>query len=73
MPRLDEDFERRKNYSIDSTWERIVVPLSGSLATGSAELQIISGYDSQVGDRDDFEARDLILETCGVGAPIVVS
>ncbi|MDQ3540899.1 MAG: hypothetical protein M3440_09440 [Chloroflexota bacterium] len=72
MPRLDEDLEQRKNYSLDSTWERIVVPLSGSLAAGSAELRIISGFDSTVGDRDDFECRDLVAELCGVGAPIVI-
>ncbi|MDQ3540782.1 MAG: hypothetical protein M3440_08855, partial [Chloroflexota bacterium] len=72
MPRLDEDLEQRKNYSIDSTWERIVVPLSGSLAAGSAELRIISGFDSQVGDRDDYECRDLILEVCGIGSPIII-
>jgi len=73
MPRLNENLEKRLNYKLDSTWERIVVPLSGSLAAGDAELRIISGFDSEVGDRDDFECRDLILETCGVGAPIVVS
>lgn len=72
MPRLNENFEQQLNYGNDATWDRIVVPLSGSLAAGAAELRIIAGYDSAVGDIDDFECRNLILETCGVGAPIVI-
>jgi len=72
MPSLNENFERRLNYSINSTWDAITVPLSGSLAAGSAELRIIAGYDSTVGDTDDFEIRNLILRTCGIGAPVIL-
>lgn len=72
MPRLNEDLEQRLNYTVDATWERIVVPLSGSLAAGSAELRIIAGFDSTVGDVDDYECRNLVLTTCGIGQPIIL-
>lgn len=69
MPRSDEYLEQRRNYSLDSTWDTLVVPLTGSLTAGGAELRIISGKDSAVGDQDDYEVRNLTLTACGVGVP----
>jgi len=73
MPRLNENLEKRLNYSLDSTWERLVIPLTGSLRAGSAELRIIAGEDRTVGDIDDFEVRSLTITTCGVGVPVIIS
>lgn len=56
-----------KDYSLDSTWSRITIPLTGSLKAGSATLKIISG------EGDDFEIRNITLTTCGVGAPVIIS
>jgi hypothetical protein len=72
LPSLAENLSKRLNYSIDSTWDTFAIPLRGSLKAGSAVLKIISGRDSAVGDYDDFEVRDLTLETCGVGTPAVI-
>lgn len=69
MPRQNENLEKRYPYTQDQYWEPIVVPLTGSLDAGSAQLRIISGRDSDVGDHDDFEVRDLVLRLCGVGVP----
>lgn len=73
LPRLNENLEQRLDYTLDSTWERIVVPLAGSLASGYAELRILSGIDSTVNDRDDYEIRDVVLRTCGVGQPVIIN
>jgi len=72
FPRQDENLERRYPYSDDAYWEPIAIPLSGSMKAGSATLKIISGFDSTVGDYDDFECRDISLTTCGVGEPVVI-
>lgn len=58
------------DYDIDANWPSVVIPLTGSIKEGTAELRILSGVDSTVGDRDDFEVRDLKLIACGVGQPI---
>lgn len=72
FPRQDERLWERLPYSQDQYWEPITIPLSGSMKAGSATLKIISGYDSTVGDYDDYECRDITLTTCGVGAPVIV-
>lgn len=84
MPRLPENLEQRYPYgdasgtrledgtvtnNPDYFWHRLVIPLSGSLTAGPADLKIISGYDSAIGDYDDFEVKSLVLETGGVGTP----
>lgn len=69
MPRQNENLERRYPYSQDQYWSPIVVPLSGSLAAGSAQFRIISGRDSDVGDHDDFEVKNVRIRMCGVGTP----
>jgi hypothetical protein len=68
LPRQREDLVT--NYTNLSKWPSIKVALSGSLKAGNAELRIIAGYDSAVGDTDDFEFRNLTLTACGVGSPI---
>lgn len=72
FPRQNENLEQRLDYTIDANWSAITIPLSGSMKTGSATLKIISGYDSAVGDYDDFECKDISLVTCGVGVPAVI-
>lgn len=72
FPRQDENLERRLDYREDGNWEPITIPLTGSLKAGAATLKIISGYDSDVGDNDDFEVRDVTLTTCGVGTPVII-
>ena len=73
MPRLNENLEQRYPYGpTDTYWQDMVIPLSGSLATGAADLKIISGKDSDVGDNDDYEVSSVRLKTCGVGQPVIV-
>ena len=73
FPRQDENLERRFPYGPDDTyWQDVSIPLSGSLKAGSAVLKIISGYDSTVGDYDDYEVANVVLTTCGIGEPILI-
>jgi len=76
MPRSNEYLEQRRNYSLDSTWDPLVVAMTGSLVadpTGAnTQLWIVSGKDSDVGDNDDGEVRNLVAETCGVGVPVPI-
>ena len=73
MPRLNENLEQRYPYGpTDTYWQDMVIPLSGSLKSGAADLKIISGKDSDVGDNDDYEVSSVRLKTCGVGEPVVV-
>lgn len=50
-------------------WQEIVIPITGSVKAGAAELRLISGYDADVGDYDDFEVKNLVMVVCGVGEP----
>lgn len=81
MSRSNENLERRYPYGekvngvyTNRYWDPLVVAMTGSLVadpTGAnTELWIISGKDSDVGDNDDGEVRDLVAETCGVGQPV---
>lgn len=73
MPRLEENLERRLNYAgNDSVWDRGIVPLTGRLKAGSNRLRIISGEDRTVGDIDDYEVRDVVLQVCGHTSPEVI-
>ena len=73
FPRQDENLEQRYPYGpTDTYWSAVTIPLSGSMKAGAATLKIISGYDSTVGDYDDYEVANVTLTTCGVGTPIVV-
>lgn len=72
FPRQDENLDRAYDYREDQYWEPVTIPLTGSINAGSATLKIISGYDSNVGDNDDFEFRDGTLTTCGVGQPVII-
>ncbi|MDQ3540040.1 MAG: hypothetical protein M3440_05075, partial [Chloroflexota bacterium] len=72
MSRQDENLERRDPYGetvggvyTNRYWTPSVIPLSGSLKAGAADLKIISGKDSTVGDNDDLEVANCILVTCG--------
>jgi hypothetical protein len=73
MPRQDENLEQRYPYSQDKYWQtNIVIALSGSLKAGGADLKMISGRDSSVGDNDDYEVKNVRLTTCGIGEPVIV-
>ncbi len=79
MPRLNENLEKRYPYGETSGgvytnryWEDMVIPLSGSLIAGAADLKIYSGKDSSVGDNDDFECASVVLVTCGSSGPVVI-
>ena len=50
-------------------WQPIAIPVTGSVKAGPAELRLTSGYDADTGDQDDYEVRNLVLVTCGVGQP----
>lgn len=75
LPILDENYSKRLPYgSSDTYWDRFVVPISGRLEPGSAELRIIAGENRNLptGTKmDDFELKDLVLRTCGVGLPVL--
>lgn len=73
LPRQPENLEKRYPYSQDQYWEQdVVIPLRGNLTAGSAQLRILSGRDSDVGDYDDFEVKNVRLRTCGIGVPAVI-
>lgn len=88
MPRVPEYLERRLDYkprslpirledgttttNPDYFWQDIVVPLTGRLIAGPADLKPISGKDSDVGDHDDFEISSVYLTVCGVGEPVAM-
>lgn len=66
LPVLNEDYALRLPYGgSDRYWSRIVVPMSGSLEPGAAELRFIAG------DTDDYEVKNLSMRTCGIGEPAV--
>jgi hypothetical protein len=73
LPRLAERLPRRYDYDQDQYWSRLSIALSGSIEPGTAELRIIAGEETidDVDIVDDFEIRNLTLETCGVGEPII--
>lgn len=70
---LNEDYNRQLPYGDgDTHWKRLVIPITGSLAPGAAELRIIAGENSSLPTgtkRDDFEVKDVTLRLCGVGLP----
>lgn len=74
LPVLGENLAQKPNYLLDDPWSPFTLPVSGALrARLAVEVRMLAGYDAEVGDRDDFEVRDLALVTCGVGEPLVVS
>jgi hypothetical protein len=50
-------------------WQQIVIPITGSVKAGPAELHLVAGTDADTGAVDDFEVRGLTLVACGVGEP----
>jgi len=89
MPRLNEYLSSRLDYKPQSLpiyledgsstmnpdyfWQSMVIPLSGSLIAGSADLKIISGKDSSVGDNDDYEVCNVTATLCGSADPVVIT
>lgn len=74
LPVLNEDYNRRLPYGAgDTYWSPIVVPVSGALEAGAAELWIVSGKDTRAsgGPTDDMEIKAPSLVTCGVGSPVI--
>jgi hypothetical protein len=53
----------------DADWEAIVIPVTGSLVAGAAELRLLSGHNPNTGAYDDYEVKSLNLIVCGVGIP----
>jgi hypothetical protein len=53
----------------DADWEAIVIPVTGSLVAGAAELRLHSGHNPNTGAYDDYEVKSLNLIVCGVGIP----
>lgn len=78
------DFERRgsgdlpeledagsADYTDDSLWSDIVIPITGSLVAGDAELRLVSGSTGTEKAYDDFEVKNLALIICGAGEPLL--
>lgn len=56
----------------DSLWSAIVIPVTGSLVAGDAELRLLSGHNplpDPDGTYDDYEVKDIVLRVCGVNQP----
>jgi hypothetical protein len=69
LPTANEEYNRRRNYSSSNTyWQSFDLPMPGSLKVGAAELRLIAG-ENPSGGVDDYEIKDLVLTTCGVGIP----
>ena len=80
MPRLNENLEKRYPYGemsggvyTNRYWDDMVIPLTGSLIAGPADLKPISGRDSSVGDNDDFEIANVSITMCGSTSPVVIT
>ena len=74
LPVLAEDLNRRLPYGpTDTYWSHAVVPVTGSLEPGAAELRIISGKDARAsgGPQDDFEIDQITITLCGIGSPVL--
>jgi hypothetical protein len=50
-------------------WSDIVIPVTGSLAAGDAELRLLSGHNPSGDVYDDYEVKEISLVLCGVGVP----
>jgi hypothetical protein len=71
LPTADEELSRARNYADSNTyWQSFVLPITGSLKTGAAELRIVAA-ELDGGGYDDFEIKDLELTYCGVGIPVL--
>jgi hypothetical protein len=69
LPTANEEYNRRRNYGSSNTyWQSFNLPMPGSLKVGDAELRLIAG-ENPSGGVDDYEIKDLVLTTCGVGIP----
>jgi hypothetical protein len=68
MPIVNEDLALRKNYNLLSNWQPFAINL-GRLEPGNYVLRLVSGVKA---GPDDFEVRDVILETFGVAEPVVI-
>lgn len=74
LPVLGENLALLRDYGPDDAWTPLTLPISGALrARLAVEVRMLAGWDAEVGDRDDWEVRDLSLVMCGVGEPLVVS
>ncbi len=74
LPVLNEDYTRQLPYgSSDTYWSQIVVPITGQLEPGAAELWIVSGKDTRAagGPIDDAEIKNITVTTCGAGTPVI--
>lgn len=73
LPVVPEDYSLQLPYGNGLThWQQFRLPVPGRLEAGSAEIRIVSGADSRLGESvkyDDFEARNITLELRGAGVP----
>jgi hypothetical protein len=68
MPIVNENLLQRLNYNLLSNWQPFAINL-GRLEPGDYVLRLVSGVKA---GPDDFEVRDVILETFGIAEPVVV-
>lgn len=52
-----------------SAWSDIVIPVTGSLAAGDAELRLLSGHNPTTDLYDDYEVKEITAIICGAGSP----
>lgn len=52
-----------------SLWQDIVIPVTGSLKAGDAQLRLLSGHNPTTDVYDDYEVRSIVMIACGVGTP----
>ena len=71
LPTANEELSKRRDYaSSDRYWTDFSLPLPGTLKEGAATLYVVSG-ESDGGEVDDFELKNLTLTYCGVGEPVL--
>lgn len=68
MPIVNEDLAARKDYTNLANWSPFAVNLK-SLDPGEYVLRLVCGEKA---GRDDFEVRDVVLETYGTTEPTVL-
>jgi hypothetical protein len=68
MPIVNENLKQKLNYNILSNWAPFAISLK-SLDAGSYILRLVCGEKAGI---DDFEVRDVILETYGEVEPVII-
>lgn len=73
LPVMNEDYEKRLDYTQDRYWGTLRRPVPGRLEPGTATVVFISGENKSLRDSpfrfDDYELKQVRLHLTGIGTP----